>query len=219
MLQAKAFHFLANPEDLEKWRVELLSLRGPQNVEVSKNPSVVWEPAPMHCRKENRGAHLSACKLVDVFSPNHLELAKLFGDEDTSGPAFNRREIEKYARQCLEANGDGKEHSMIIVVRAGEHGAMTLSRTTECKWFPPFHGSDSNKIVDTTGAGNIFLGAFAVALQQSGDLEEAMTYGSVAASFAVEQVGLPARESICDLETWNGVTFEARLREYRQMQS
>lgn len=47
---------------------------------------------------------------------------------------------------------------------------------------------------------------------------EAAVYGSVAASFALEQIGLPALgvPEGSDTERCNGVEFEARLRAYRK---
>jgi sugar/nucleoside kinase (ribokinase family) len=161
---------------------------------------------------------LLACKHVDVFSPNHLELAKLFEDDDQISSGFDREAIESYAERCLGASDEGSQsqHDTSMVIRAGEHGAMTLSRSTKSKWYPPFHDPKSTKIVDTTGAGNMFLGAFAVALQMSGNLGEAAAYGTVAASFAVEQIGLLTRGVDGPSETWHGTTFASRLREYKE---
>ena len=107
-------------------------------------------------------------------------------------------------------------HKAIIVIRTGEHGAMTLSRFSKPRWFPPFHDSQSSRIVDTTGAGNMFLGGFTVSPQVSGDLGDAAICGTVAASFAVEQIGLPAIHAHSSSETWNGTTVASRLAEYRE---
>ena len=93
---------------------------------------------------------------------------------------------------------------------------MTLSKSTICKWYPPFHDPDSAKVFDTTGAGNMFLGAFTIAFQKLGGLSEAAVYGSVAASFAVEQSGLPKKDAPANCETWNGAMFTSRLQEYRK---
>lgn len=48
-----------------------------------------------------------------------------------------------------------------------------------------------DRVIDPTGAGNSFLGALAVALARGKVLEEAVCWGSVAASFMLEQVGVP----------------------------
>jgi sugar/nucleoside kinase (ribokinase family) len=61
--------------------------------------------------------------------------------------------------------------------------------------------------VDVTGAGDVFGGAFAATLAQSGDPLRAVLMGSVAASFAIEGYGAlyaldPPREQVQErLET------------------
>jgi len=65
------------------------------------------------------------------------------------------------------------------------------------RWIPAYH-TDKSKVVDPTGGGNTFLGGLAVALARGKSLEEAAAWGAVAASFAIEQVGVPVlgRETI-----------------------
>ena len=90
------------------------------------------------------------------------------------------------------------------------------------KWFPAYHGpadggtAGTGPVVDPTGAGNTFLGGLAVAMARGKPVEEAVHWGSVAASFAVEQVGVPVLHSDAPGgETWNGVRVEDRLREFQ----
>jgi len=56
-------------------------------------------------------------------------------------------------------------------------------------------------------------------VKTSGDVEEASIWGNVAASFAVEQVGLPyltrSEKRKGQTEMWNGTDVEERLVEYR----
>ncbi|RFU24620.1 hypothetical protein B7463_g11716, partial [Scytalidium lignicola] len=84
-------------------------------------------------------------------------------------------------------------------------------------WLPPYH-TNEKKVVDPTGGGNSFLGGMAVALARGKRLEEAAGWGNIAASFAIEQVGMPTlgvdKEGN---ETWNGVKVDDRLQEYREM--
>jgi len=84
------------------------------------------------------------------------------------------------------------------------------------KWVPACHSEGSEKVVDPTGGGNTFLGALAVALARGEDIEEAVFWGSVAASFAIEQVGMPRLDGDGDGETWNGVNVRERLREFKE---
>jgi bifunctional ADP-heptose synthase (sugar kinase/adenylyltransferase) len=81
---------------------------------------------------------------------------------------------------------------------------------------PAFYvpGSGTSRLVDPTGAGNAFIGGFATGLQQNLPLDKAAAYGNVAASFALEQIGLPELEVHGLVETWNGVKVQERLKEY-----
>ncbi|KAI1821528.1 Ribokinase-like protein [Xylaria intraflava] len=72
------------------------------------------------------------------------------------------------------------------------------------------------KVVDPTGGGNTFLGGLAVALARGKGLEEAAAWGSVAASFAIEQTGIPTLGYDDEgRETWNGVRVEDRFEEFK----
>ncbi|TEA10368.1 Protein MAK32 [Colletotrichum sidae] len=72
------------------------------------------------------------------------------------------------------------------------------------KWIPAVH--QQVDVVDPTGGGNTFLGGLAAALTRGKTVEEATVWGSVAASFAIEQVGVPTlTRNEEDQELWNGV--------------
>jgi sugar/nucleoside kinase (ribokinase family) len=74
------------------------------------------------------------------------------------------------------------------------------------------------KVVDPTGGGNGFLGGFAVGLTRNGgDLVEAAIWGSIAASYCIEQVGMPELSYDADKgERWNGTDVKSRLDAFRQ---
>jgi sugar/nucleoside kinase (ribokinase family) len=84
------------------------------------------------------------------------------------------------------------------------------------KWVPAYHQNPEH-VVDPTGGGNCFLGGFGVALARGKSVEEAAVWGTVAASLAIEQVGIPTlqRESPAG-ETWNGMKVDDRLKEFQQ---
>lgn len=84
------------------------------------------------------------------------------------------------------------------------------------RWLPAYWTKEhGDKVVDPTGGGNTFLGGLAVALARGKTMEEAASWGGVAASFAIEQVGVPTLGSNEDgEETWNGVTVDSRLKEF-----
>ena len=208
LLQAPAFHLLATPEEVMKQVPELLALRAEQGI--TERPLILWEPFPAACKSENRECTLKACKLVDVFSPNHLEMTALFSQKPPS-KTLQRAQLEGYANSFLDSTV-GPLGQGYVVVRAAEHGCLVACRSA-FTWFPAFYAPGSPEVKDPTGAGNAFLGGFAVGILKCGDVTGAASYGSVAASFALEQIGLPCREDGGG-ETWNGHSVQSRLEEY-----
>lgn len=73
------------------------------------------------------------------------------------------------------------------------------------------------KVVDPTGGGNAFIGGLAIGLVRSGgNFVLAAAMGTVAASFAIEQIGIPTLSKKDGQELWNGVEVQGRLEEYRK---
>lgn len=83
------------------------------------------------------------------------------------------------------------------------------------RWIPAYH-QDSSRVVDPTGGGNTFLGGLGAGLARGECLEDAAAWGAVAASFAIEQVGVPQR-SVDDegKELWNREEVHKRLEELK----
>jgi sugar/nucleoside kinase (ribokinase family) len=78
-----------------------------------------------------------------------------------------------------------------VVIKKGEHGAMLISRAGTA--LIPAYPVD--KVVDPTGAGDAFAGAFMGALAAGGTttdaaVRSALVCGSVVASFAVQEFSL-----------------------------
>ena len=85
------------------------------------------------------------------------------------------------------------------------------------RWLPAYFqsGEKDEKVVDPTGGGNGFLGGLAVGLARGKMLEESACWGSVAASFVIEQVGLPVLgKDEHGREIWNDGRVEERLDEF-----
>ncbi|CAG8907205.1 unnamed protein product [Penicillium egyptiacum] len=219
LLASKVYHYLASPQDMETHVLNTLALREKEGI--TDRPLIIWEPAPLSCKPENLEACLETTGLVDVFSPNHLELAAFFGHRHPV--ASDRSEIERLGSKFLDS-GVGPEGKGAVVIRAGENGCFVQSRNISSRWLPPFYEADigeeqAAKVVDATGAGNAFLGGYAIGyLQRRGNIIEAARYGSVAASFALEQVGMPEKSDEGDEELWNGASVLRRLHEYRARQ-
>ena len=202
---------------MEKFVPQLLELRAAEGV--STRPLLVWEPAPLSCVAGSRDAHLKAAKLVDVYSPNHQELIATFQSEEERNEDPTRElefaVIERYAYEILES-GVGPDGEGVVIVRCGAHGSLAVSRTYPARRFPPFHSGASPKVVDATGAGNCFLGGFTATYGESRDLTEAMISGSVAASYAVEQIGPPKVAIVDGAERWNDEEYVSRVHAYQR---
>lgn len=200
--------------DLEKRVSVLLSMRA--HAGIKEAPFIIWEPGPLFCKPENLSACLKAARMVDVFSPNHLELLALC--DKAPEPAFEKSGVEVLAKKFLES-GVGSDSEGTVIVRAAEHGSVVMSRGIPPNWIPPYYepgpGAQSNaKVVDPTGAGNAFLGAFAIGYLKTGNIPEAACYGTVGASFALEQVGIPKKSTNGPRDLWNDVDVASRLNEF-----
>ncbi|KAJ5203882.1 uncharacterized protein N7498_004761 [Penicillium cinerascens] len=133
-------------------------------------------------------------------------------------PLSFKKSIEDLAARVLE-RGVGPDQQGVVIVRAGEHGCFVSARDISPRWLPPYYASETrntniSEIVDPTGAGNTFLGAYAIGYLKTGNAIEAACYGSVGASFAIEQVGIPEKAEKNGEEMWNEVSVSLRLREY-----
>jgi sugar/nucleoside kinase (ribokinase family) len=101
-----------------------------------------------------------------------------------------------------------------VVVKKGEHGAMFFSQH-ETYVLPAF---PTPNVVDPTGAGDSFAGGMMGYLAEQGNFEpktlkEAMAYGTIAASFTVEDFSLDRLRQI------EREDIERRMVEYRRMLS
>lgn len=209
-LQAQAFHFFDKPAAVEEQIHTLLTLRSRESA--LPKPFIIWEPHPRSCTPENLSAHQSIANLVDVFSPNHHELAAFFPQPKTS--TFSPHLIESQARKFL-STAPTQSNNKCLLIRAAEHGSLLLTTSSNPPvWLPAFHPPDSGKVVDPTGAGNAFLGALVLGWLETGDWIEAAKFGAVAASFVIEQVGAPGVVWAGDGGRWNGENVRVRLGEY-----
>lgn len=217
-LSSQYFHTLCPPDQIKPQVDDLLRLVYSRGL---NRPFIIWEPSPPWCKPESLQVCLESVESVDVFSPNHLELLSLFG---CSEEAFNKDTIHELASRILQA-GVGPEKQGVVVIRAGEHGCLVMPVSSPPVWLPPFYESSeaakprNSKIVDTTGAGNAFLGGFILGHSETVDFVKAAHYGSVAASFVLEQVGVPKLGKADPLgtgERWNGDDPRERLHAYQK---
>ncbi|PWY77453.1 PfkB family carbohydrate kinase [Aspergillus heteromorphus CBS 117.55] len=217
--------------------------KAPSSEHAMKRPVFVWEPVPDLCTPEEQEQFLAANQVVDVVSPNELELGMMFGHTGWSEETDYGMDIVK---KILDS-GIGPDGNGHLVIRAGKDGSYSYSRAQRV-WLPAYHqpsASESSPVVDPTGAGNSFLGALTQGmvgadrgpariidsvLAESTTWQKAVKAGSkhdhilaalifatVAASFVVEQIGVPHISTSSDgRELWNETEFTERVRLYTQ---
>jgi sugar/nucleoside kinase (ribokinase family) len=137
-------------------------------------------------------------KRIDGVVLNDSEAKLLTGDEN----------LVRAGRKILELG------PTFVVIKKGEHGAMFFSKH-ETYVMPAFPTPD---VVDPTGAGDSFAGGMMGYLAEKGDFEpktlkEALAYGTLTASFTVEDFSLERLKQI------ERPDLERRMEQYRQMLS
>lgn len=142
--------------------------------------TVVLNPAPAQALPPDLLA------LVDFLIPNEHEAAILLGEPGFAGDA---------ARQAVdlrEVTGVGN-----VVMTLGGRGVILVSGTESTPHVVQPHAVT---VVDTTAAGDAFVGAFAVALAEGRAPQEAVRWGNAAGALAVTRSGaqpsLPTRVEV-----------------------
>ncbi|KAF2720123.1 Ribokinase-like protein [Polychaeton citri CBS 116435] len=214
LLSASTVHFFDTPSAVQSQVQRLVINRTDYlakhaDSKTSTRPFIVWEPQAKSCSLDTLDAHLETARIVDVFSPNHAELGLLFGDDHVD--EHDKTKIECYASKFLQS-GVGPSGGGCVVIRAASQGCLVFSREQNPVWLPAYHKID--RVIDPTGAGNTFLGGLAIGWIQSKSYIKAAAFGTVAASFAIEQVGLPTRRGLDGEETWNDEKVFERLDSY-----
>lgn len=139
---------------------------------------VFWNPAPaMDIPRD-------ILPFVDTIILNELEASVATGLE------VHSIEDAKDAAQRL-INDGGKS----VVITLGEHGSVYVDSTTYIHT-PAFRVN----VVDTTAAGDTFIGAFAVASTENSSKEKALRFASAASALSVSRAGaqssIPSREEV-----------------------
>lgn len=110
-------------------------------------------------------------------------------------PVRNLSQAEDAARLLLELGAP------VVVITLGGQGAL-LATEEGLSHFP----APEVEVVDTTAAGDAFIGGFTVALQRRWSLEEALGFACCAGALAVSRFGaqpsLPTFEEVMNLCHW-----------------
>lgn len=126
---------------------------------------------------------------VDILSPNETELARL-----TGMPTETFEQISQAAAQCHQM---GVKQ---VLVKLGAKGSALFVEGEDPIQQPIILAS---KVLDTTGAGDTFTAAFAVAFVERKCKRECMKFAAAAASLCVQVKGaipsMPDRKAVLDL--------------------
>ena len=212
---AQSFHLVCSPNrciDLVKGisakRNELCN----KGILIHEKALFVWEPVPGLCLPSELDNLYEAIEYVDVVSPNLEELGAFFGLSFSPNGNVDMDSLLGVCKSILFRNSGARLSCMIV--RMGHWGCLVIDQLG-ATMIEPYHQGDgtdesrrsatiSEKVIDPTGAGNAFLGGFCVGLGMAPiasfiTLDSAIESkflmaaicGTVAASFAVEQVGMP----------------------------
>jgi ribokinase len=115
-----------------------------------------------------------AFRSIDLLTPNETELRILLGLEpDDATPTA------ELASQLQ------REYGPTVIVTRGEHGSLLLTKEDR-REFPAV----PVKVVDTTGAGDAFTAALAVALAEGKDIATAIRFATCSGAFACTRLGV-----------------------------
>ena len=170
---AKGFHLI--------WGRDLSQLNNLVDDLLDANPDacLLWEPSPDHMKCDTT-EYSSLLEKIHVFSP----------DIDQAEELTNCTEVIDMTTKFIEWGAS------IVSIRMGENGSF-LATEEGRSWYIP---AIAKKIVDVTGAGNAYCGGMLVAVANGIELPEAALRGSVSASFALEQFGVPKFDDTLESE-------------------
>ena len=161
-------------------------------------PSLVVADTMDHYIRNERDGLLALLKRLDGLVLNDSEAKLLTGDDNLVRAGHAVREMGP----------------RFVVIKKGEHGAMFFSKH-ETYVLPAY---PTAQVVDPTGAGDSFAGGMMGYLAQRDNFEpktlkEALAYGTLVASFTVEDFSLDRLRNI------QRADIDRRMEEYKRMLS
>jgi sugar/nucleoside kinase (ribokinase family) len=168
----------------------------------------------LHVRRQLTGARLVACDSMNFWIKGKAEDLKktlavvdaLVVNDGEARMLTGERNLKRAADSIRRLG------PRMVVIKRGEHGA-TLFADNSTFTVPAY---PLEVVRDPTGAGDTFAGGFLGHLARTGDLSEgnlrrALVYGSVMASFAVEEFGVDRMLRLGAAE------IEERFREIKEL--
>ncbi len=126
--------------------------------------------------------------LIDILFANEHELKSLFETADFDTALAALREEDK------------APHFVAAVTRS-EKGAIAVTR--EQTFAAPAHPID--RLVDSTGAGDLFASGFMYGLARERDLVDCLRFGALAAAEIIQHVGARPQRRLADMATEAGL--------------
>jgi len=160
------------------------------NFVVAKTASEVGVPVMWDSGGEDRKIPDDVLPFITYLCPNETELARLADRE------VNSAEDAVAAAKSMQSKG-----AQALLVTLGSHGSVYI----------PANGGDVvrqacftvDKVVDTTGAGDCFRGAFAVAIAEGKSVKESMARAAAASALCVQVAGaMPSMPSAAQVTSF-----------------
>ncbi|MED6196356.1 hypothetical protein PIB30_046709 [Stylosanthes scabra] len=161
----------------------------PVNIQVAKAARSAGVPVIFDAGGMDSPIPQELLNYVDILSPNETELGRLTGMASESFA-----DIAQAAAKCH------KWGVKQVLVKLGEKGSALFIEGEEPIQQPAI---SAKKVLDTTGAGDTFTAAFAVALVEGKSKKECLKFAAAAASLCVQVKGaipsMPDRKSVLEL--------------------
>jgi len=123
--------------------------------------------------------------LADIIIPNETELAVI-----TGMPTSTREEIEGVAEKLIHRVSENRSSNIpppTVIVTLGSKGSLLVRPGMPHQYIPIPQGKV--EVVDTTGAGDCYIGGLAMFLASGNDIATAMRKASYVATMSVQHPG------------------------------
>ncbi len=131
------------------------------------------------CVSRHRDAFLNLIyNNIDILFANENELKELYKSAD-----------------LMSSLNDARQHADIVVATRGEKGAIVVSKNRTCE----IAACSNVKVIDTTGAGDLFAAGFLYGLASGKDLPECGRIGAIAAAEVISHYGPRPQKKLRDL--------------------
>nr|GEX25881.1 PfkB-like carbohydrate kinase family protein [Tanacetum cinerariifolium] len=159
------------------------------NIKVAKAAKSAGVPVILDAGGMDASIPVDLLNNVDIFSPNESELARL-----TGMPTENFEQITLAVAECHKLGVRD------VLVKLGDRGSALFTEGNE----PIEQGIiKAEKVLDTTGAGDTFTAAYAVAFVEGKSKVDSLRFAAAAASLCVQVKGaipsMPRRKAVLDL--------------------